>query len=61
MRFQFLSLSKGHEIEGIFLLGGEVTNQDHGLAAIDFLLGNKQRTLTRMLSRQLLLPPWIEY
>ena len=27
----------------------------------DFFLGNKQRTLTRMLSRQLLLPPWIEH
>ena len=25
----------------------------------DFFLGNKERTLTRMLSRQLLLPPWV--
>ena len=29
--------------------------------AVDFFLGNKQRTLTRMLSRQLLLPPRIEH
>ena len=28
---------------------------------VDFFLGNKQRTLTRMLSRQLLLPPRIEH
>ena len=29
--------------------------------ATDFFLGNKQRTLTRMLSRQLLLTPRIEH
>ena len=28
---------------------------------VDFFLGNKQRTLTRILSRQLLLPPRIEH
>ena len=31
------------------------------LVPFDFFLGNKQRTLTRMLSRQLLLPPRIEH
>ena len=31
------------------------------LQRTDFFLGNKQRTLTRMLSRQLLLPPRIEH
>ena len=36
---------------------------DHGTkgTCVDFFLGNKQRTLTRMLSRQLLLPPRIEH
>ena len=33
-RLQFLSLSKGHGIEGAFLLGGKVIDQDHGLAAV---------------------------
>ena len=33
----------------------------HLYIIIDFSLGNKQRTLTDMLFRQLLLPPWIEY
>ena len=31
------------------------------MSGVDFFLGNKQRTLTRMLSRQLLLPPQIEH
>ena len=43
----------------------QLIEQSHTLKAVDtcadFFLGNKQRTLTRMLSRQLLLPPWIEH
>ena len=41
MKLQFLSLSKGHGIEGAFLLGGKVINQDHGLAAVYTTLGAK--------------------
>ena len=41
MRFQFLLLSKGHGIEGAFLLGGKVINQDHGLAAVYTTPGTK--------------------
>ena len=35
--------------------------QDYWYLNADFFLGNKQRILTRMLSRQLLLPPRIEH
>ena len=38
-RLQFLLLSKGHGIEGAFLLGGKVIDQDHGLAAVYTTLG----------------------
>ena len=40
---------------------GQLINNPLWWAPVDFFLGNKQRTLTRILSRQLLLPSWIEY
>ena len=59
-----LLMEKANSIVGrqrLVAPGSKYANTAIGEKGGDFFLGNKQRTLTRMLSRQLLLPPWIEH